>query len=433
MALLDGTFIDARGYDGLSDTTAGKEKSAPRTGAAGGDIQIGGNYLGQGDTPAALNLYVDPGVLVLNDAINSGDAGRTIFWSDDTTDFHGNVYARSLGGKGINKETWNANEGGNSGDGGFVETSGHKHLDAHGHVDTTASNGETGTYLLDPANIAIYGNFNPKYASTDGSINLAPNLKLWLDANGVSGSSLAYQGVTSLTLTGATSGSSTISVISATGLTAGAQIKIGGMIGNAYTIASISGKTLTLTTPLTSSFTPMIPVYAGYASYWIDGSGNSNNATTSTASSRPLWVGNSQNSKATLKFDGANDGFNVNLSFLNDATSGSNGIPHTSFVAAKTTTYGSFYQDGTPYGDFYEGFSSPSAYKMDFAGNTLASTGTSSGSTDPSQAFTPGQYNVITYKWLPDTGRPISNQIYLRQYPPRTNRWCWHHRALYHW
>jgi hypothetical protein len=56
------------------------------------------NYLGQGTTPTALNLYVDPGALILNDALRSGDAGLTIFWSDNETDFYGNVYARALGG-----------------------------------------------------------------------------------------------------------------------------------------------------------------------------------------------------------------------------------------------------------------------------------------------------------------------------------------------
>lgn len=57
--------------------------------------------------------------------------------------------------------TWNATKGDLSsealakGDGGFVETSGHGHLDAGGYVDLTASNGNRGTYFLDPAKITI--------------------------------------------------------------------------------------------------------------------------------------------------------------------------------------------------------------------------------------------------------------------------------------
>jgi hypothetical protein len=94
IALLDGTILDASGSDGLSDTTFNQAVSAYRIGAAGGDIRIGGDYLGGGETPTAQNLYVGSGALILNDALNSGDAGRTIFWSDGLTQFYGNVYAR---------------------------------------------------------------------------------------------------------------------------------------------------------------------------------------------------------------------------------------------------------------------------------------------------------------------------------------------------
>jgi len=174
VALLDGTLIDASGHSGKSETTKGKKISDAREGSAGGEIKIGGDYLGQGDTQTAKNLYVDAGALILNDSLHEGDAGRTIFWSDDTTQFYGNVYARALGGKAVNELTWNATTGGNAGDGGFVETSGKIHLDAGGYVDLTASNGDRGTYFLDPTNITIYGNFDP----TDVS-----GLQLWLDGS----------------------------------------------------------------------------------------------------------------------------------------------------------------------------------------------------------------------------------------------------------
>ncbi|MBY0428944.1 MAG: filamentous hemagglutinin N-terminal domain-containing protein, partial [Alphaproteobacteria bacterium] len=184
IALLDGTVIDASGSDGLSGTTFNQAVSAYRDGSAGGDIRIGGDYLGGGDTATAKNLYVDKGVLVLNDALNSGDAGRSIFWSDDTTSFYGNVYARALGGKPVDTQTWNATAGGNTGDGGFIETSGHGHLNAGGYVDLTASNGARGTYFLDPTDITIYGNFAPNFATVvqGDATTLASNLKLWLDA-----------------------------------------------------------------------------------------------------------------------------------------------------------------------------------------------------------------------------------------------------------
>jgi filamentous hemagglutinin family protein len=191
VALLDGTLIDASGHTGLSGTTDGKLVSAHREGSAGGDIRIGGDYLGQGDTPTAKNLYVDAGALIVNDALHTGDAGRTIFWSDGTTAFYGNVYARALGGQSVNQLTWNATAGGNQGDGGFVETSGHEHLDAGGYVDLTASSGKRGTYFLDPSDITIYGNFDPSnisggvawYDATDQSsiTKTGTNVTQWND------------------------------------------------------------------------------------------------------------------------------------------------------------------------------------------------------------------------------------------------------------
>ena len=76
---------------------------------AGGSIKIGGDYLGKGDAYTATTVVVDDGALILNDAVQSGDAGRTIVWSDGITEFKGSIYSRG----GI--------EGGH---GGFVETSG---------------------------------------------------------------------------------------------------------------------------------------------------------------------------------------------------------------------------------------------------------------------------------------------------------------------
>lgn len=112
----------------------------------GGNIKIGGDYLGGSATPTALYTFVYENALILNDAITQGDGGRTIIWSDHTTDFHGSIFARG---------------GDISGNGGFVETSGKMNLLADGYVDLTAAHGNKGTYLLDPADITIYGNFDP--------------------------------------------------------------------------------------------------------------------------------------------------------------------------------------------------------------------------------------------------------------------------------
>ena len=152
IALTSGTFIDASGDLG------------------GGDIKVGGDYLGTGTTATAKTVAVAQETLIANDALTNGDGGRTIVWSDDTTEFHGNIFARG---------------GTETGDGGFVETSGKENLKADGFVDLTArsEDGKKGTYLLDPADITIYGNVDPRFVSTDGSLDLDSDLQLWLDAN----------------------------------------------------------------------------------------------------------------------------------------------------------------------------------------------------------------------------------------------------------
>lgn len=125
VVLQDNSLIDASGDNG------------------GGNIKIGGDYLGSGDTPTAKTTYVADNSLIVNDAITNGNGGRTTIWSDDTTKFHGTVLSRG---------------GQESGNGGFLETSGKINLQADGYADLTASNGNKGTYLLDPADITIYGN-----------------------------------------------------------------------------------------------------------------------------------------------------------------------------------------------------------------------------------------------------------------------------------
>lgn len=142
IGLMAGSITDASGANG------------------GGDIKIGGDYLGGGDTPTAKLSYVAGDAYIFNDALDNGAGGRTIIWSDDHTEFYGNIYARG---------------GINGGDGGFVETSGKKTLLAEGYVDLTAAHGDKGTYLLDPENIIIYGAVDDDFNAGDGSADLSGN------------------------------------------------------------------------------------------------------------------------------------------------------------------------------------------------------------------------------------------------------------------
>ena len=315
VALLKGTVIDASGDTGKANTTYGKAVYAEREGSAGGDIRIGGDYLGLGDTATAKNLYVDAGALILNDALSSGDAGRTIFWSDDTTDFYGNVYARALGGLTADPLSWHAISGGATGDGGFVETSGKNKLNAGGYVDLTASNGDKGTYFLDPTDITIYGNFAPDYTSTDGSINLLSGLRLWLDADSRSALSLTYStdGLSGATASGSL-GTNTITTSSniASSLTPGARIRIGssGTVTSAntmgpdtYTVASVSGTTITTVEALNSNYSSQT-LYRGLVSQINDLSGVGNHLSQSTETNMPLWLSTGLNSRGLIRNNG---------------------------------------------------------------------------------------------------------------------------------
>lgn len=118
-----GSVIDASGHSG------------------GGDIKIGGDYQGKGTTATAEKVAVESGSNIINDAIETGDAGRTIIWSDGITSFEGLISAR--GG------AW-------SGKGGFAEVSGHDWLNYNGFADLSATDdNDFGTLLLDPTDITI--------------------------------------------------------------------------------------------------------------------------------------------------------------------------------------------------------------------------------------------------------------------------------------
>jgi filamentous hemagglutinin family protein len=122
IGLFDSALLDTSGYNG------------------GGEILVGGDYQGQGDYLTAMDTFVGEGVSIYNDALWSGDGGRSIFWANRRMRFFGSVYAR--GGR-------------QRGNGGFIEVSGKEELFFDGWADTSAANGLMGTLLLDPTDIVI--------------------------------------------------------------------------------------------------------------------------------------------------------------------------------------------------------------------------------------------------------------------------------------
>ncbi|MEL7354424.1 MAG: filamentous hemagglutinin N-terminal domain-containing protein [Cyanobacteria bacterium J06560_5] len=106
----------------------------------GGNVLIGGDYRGEGTVPNALRTYVSSTTNISADAIDSGDGGRVIIWSDEATGFYGDISAR--GGRRF-------------GNGGFSEISSPEVLVFEGLADLFAPNGTSGTLLLDPQDITI--------------------------------------------------------------------------------------------------------------------------------------------------------------------------------------------------------------------------------------------------------------------------------------
>lgn len=122
IGLFDAAELDASGIEG------------------GGTINVGGNFQGAGLDPNASRVYAGPETQLRADALNSGNGGDVIVWSDDATRFEGSISARG---------------GINGGDGGFAEVSGKDNLLYTGLADLRAPSGLDGTLLLDPKNITI--------------------------------------------------------------------------------------------------------------------------------------------------------------------------------------------------------------------------------------------------------------------------------------
>jgi filamentous hemagglutinin family protein len=199
----------------------------------GGTVKIGGDYQGKGTLDRAQHVTLEKNSVINADALEHGDGGRVIVWSDNMTRFDGDILARG---------------GALSGNGGFVETSAKQTLKATGHVNLSAPHGVLGTWLLDPANITIYGRSHGGATDNDSSfltsylegqnahINLLADNNITLD---LQGDILAPNAGHNITLT-ATSGN--INFISSGGLqTSGA----GGITLNAGGTIYLSGNTIT--------------------------------------------------------------------------------------------------------------------------------------------------------------------------------------------
>ena len=146
--------------------------------AGGGTVLVGGDVSGghpnpnvvplpkarpeATPVPTATNVSVDPTSKIDVSATDKGDGGKAIVWADFATDFAGTIYAKG---------------GPNGGDGGYAETSGKQNLDFSGAtIDTSASDGQAGTWLIDPTTLVI----DPSLANTVS--NNLRSTSVWLSA-----------------------------------------------------------------------------------------------------------------------------------------------------------------------------------------------------------------------------------------------------------
>jgi filamentous hemagglutinin family protein len=137
----------------------------------GGTVLVGGNFRGQGPEPNATNTTVDNATIAA-DAITAGDGGTIVVWSNENTSVAGTLSARG---------------GAQGGDGGLVETSGGTlGVAAETTVDTSAPNGTTGLWLLDPYYLYVSiapigdpasfsGGVVPLGSDPGATVSIAPN------------------------------------------------------------------------------------------------------------------------------------------------------------------------------------------------------------------------------------------------------------------
>ena len=146
----------------LSDRNVGVTGKVDASGShGGGSIRVGGGYQGGEGLQAAAVTYVGPDARLNADALQSGDGGSVVLWSNTATGFKGNISARG---------------GADGGNGGMAEVSSLGYLAFDGLADLRAPHGAWGTLLLDPNDITISDDddANPASGGFDASGVFAP-------------------------------------------------------------------------------------------------------------------------------------------------------------------------------------------------------------------------------------------------------------------
>jgi filamentous hemagglutinin family protein len=123
--------------------------------AGGGEIWLGGKPGGEGGLRTARLTFVSGDSQARADALDAGDGGEIVVWSEELASVQGLLSA----------------EGGRfGGNGGFIETSSKGRIDVAAEIRVGAGYGQPGTWLLDPVNVAIVN--QAEFDATPGAIEM---------------------------------------------------------------------------------------------------------------------------------------------------------------------------------------------------------------------------------------------------------------------
>ena len=97
---------------------------------------------------AGAFVFLETESVTTANAGSNGDGGEVVAYSPGAAIFQSGSQLEARGGS-------------QSGNGGFLEVSGHEYIEISGRVDTTAENGQTGMFLIDPRDIRIVDEKGP--------------------------------------------------------------------------------------------------------------------------------------------------------------------------------------------------------------------------------------------------------------------------------
>lgn len=150
----------------------------------GGQVLIGGDWQGSGDTPRAQTVSIDAASRIDASATRQGDGGRIVLWSDGATAVAATLKAKGAG----------------TGSGGEIETSGHTIDFAGISIDASAPGGIAGQWLVDAEDLNVDA---ASGATISGVLGGGTNVTLNTSAMATSGSGATSMGNGDITIAAA--------------------------------------------------------------------------------------------------------------------------------------------------------------------------------------------------------------------------------------